>query len=295
MAFPALDFEYQLRFRTSKPEPPPVVTHQREEVTRLRAELAQSVAAKLSNGTELIRALAKQRRDELVPTTLSPFDDLLGGGLARGKMTEVAGRGARFSIVLAAVAAATSMGEAAALVDVGDHFDPQLAEMNGVDLRRLLWVRPQTMQEAVTAADMIGTSGFQLIVIDAGLPPLRGRRLPDAAWVRLARTAEAHGNALLISTPWPLTGTASEAVVRTRALRPRWIANELLEGLAAELTLEKHRHRKSGTMTTLPLTMAESIAARTIGNVLKFSRPTGVSRAPRRDDRHRVARAATSR
>jgi hypothetical protein len=274
MAFPALDFEYQLRFRPIKPEPPPPATTQREEVTRLRAELAQSVAAKVSNGAELIRALAKQRRDEVVPTTLTPFDELLGGGLARGKMTELAGRGARFSVVLAAIASATSMGEAAALIDAGDHFDPQLAEMNGVDLQRLLWVRPRTMQEAVAAAEMIGTSGFQLIVVDAGVPPLRGRRLPDAAWVRLARTAEAHGNALLISTPYPVTGTASEAVVRTRALRPRWLANELLAGMDAEMTLEKHRHRKPGTTATLHFAMTESIAATAPHrNVLTFTRP----------------------
>jgi hypothetical protein len=265
MAFPALEFELPL--------PPIVVPSQREEVTRLRAQLAQSVAAKVSNGTELIRALAKQRRDEVVPTTLPPFDELLGGGLARGKMTELAGRGARFSIVLAALAAATSMGEAAALIDAGDHFDPQLAEANGVDLGRLLWVRPQTMQEAAVAAEMIGTTGFQLIVLDAGIPPMRGRRLPDATWVRLARTAEAHGNALLISTPYPLTGTASEAVVRSRLLRPQWISGELLAAMEAELTLEKHRHRKPGTSTTLRFATYESVPTnRPHRNVLAFTR-----------------------
>jgi hypothetical protein len=276
MAFPAFELEFV-------PLPAPVVIpSQREEVTRLRAQLAQSVAAKVSNGTELIRALAKQRREEVVPTTLSPFDNLLGGGLARGKMTELAGRGARFSVVLAALAAATSMGEAAALIDTGDHFDPQLAEANGVDLGRLLWVRPQTMQEAAAAAEMIGTTGFQLIVLDAGIPPLRGRRLPDATWVRLARTAEAHGNALLISTPYPTTGTASEAVVRSRLLRPCWINGELLAAMEAELTLEKHRHRKPGTSATLRLATYESIpAVRAHGNVSAFARSPRNLRATR--------------
>jgi hypothetical protein len=265
MAFPALEFEL--------PPPPVIAPSQSEEVTRLRAQLAQSVAAKVSNGTELIRALAKQRRDEVVPTTLLPFDELLGGGLARGKMTEIAGRGARFSVVLAALAAVTSMGEAAALIDAGDHFDPQLAEANGVDLGRLLWVRPQTMQEAAIAAEMIGTTGFQLIVLDAGIPPLRGRRLPDATWVRLARTAEAHGNALLISTPYPITGTASEAVIRSRSLRPHWICGELLAAMEAELTLEKHRHRKPGTSATLRFAAFESIpSTHSHRNVLIFTR-----------------------
>ena len=178
---------------------------------------------------------------------LEPFDALLGGGLPRGKMVEIAGRGARFSIVMAALAAATAIGEAAALIDLGDHFDPQIAEADGVDLTRLLWVRPKTMKEAVMAAEMIGATGFQLVVLDAGLPPLRGKRAPDAAWVRLGRMAEAHGNALLISTPYPLTGTASEAVIRSGRSRPRWIGHPpIFAGMEGELSLEKHRHLKPG-------------------------------------------------
>jgi RecA/RadA recombinase len=39
------------------------------------------------------------------------------------------------------------MGEAVALIDLGDHFDPRVAEANGVDLRRLLWIRPKTIKK----------------------------------------------------------------------------------------------------------------------------------------------------
>ncbi|MFZ2490092.1 MAG: hypothetical protein WA208_01270, partial [Thermoanaerobaculia bacterium] len=167
------------------------------------------------SATELIRALDRSRREDSVPTTLSRFDALLGGGLPRGRMVELISRRAagRFSVVLAAIASATSMGEAAALVDLGDHLDPQLAEANGVDLRRLLWIRPNSVKEAVMSAEMIAATGFQTVVVDLGLHPLRGRRVADAAWVRLARSAEAHGTAMLISTPYALTGTAAEAVV----------------------------------------------------------------------------------
>ena len=75
-------------------------------------------------------------------------------------------RSSSFSIVIATLAAATSIGEAAALIDASDSFDPQLAETDGVDLRRLLWVRPHTMKDTVTAAEMIGATGFQLVIID---------------------------------------------------------------------------------------------------------------------------------
>lgn len=271
MAAPALSLATQFQLLDVRPErvrpivrpdlrivEPPATTL-REDVQRLRASLQGTAAAKVMNAAELIRALEKARRDESIPTTLAPFDALLGGGLPRGKMTELTGRrgAGRFSIVLAALAAATSMGEAAVLVDLGDHLDPQIAEANGVDLRRLLWIRPKTLKEAVMSAETIAATGFQLVVLDTGVHPMRGRRAPDAAWVRLARSAEAHGTALLVSTPYPLTGTASEAVVTAARTRMRWLGRgrspRVLAGAAIDLRLEKHRHRKPGAHETLAL------------------------------------------
>jgi hypothetical protein len=163
---------------------------------------------------------------------------------------------------MSALAAATSIGEAAALIDVSDHFDPQIADAAGVDLQRLLWVRPKTMKQAVMAAEMITVTGFQLVVLDAGLHPVRGKRAPDAAWVRLARAAEAHGAAMLVSTPYPFTGTASEAVVRGERTRVKWLGQgkspRLLDGLRTDFRLEKHRHLKSGAPATCDLRPATS-------------------------------------
>src|SRR5882672_9767659 len=174
-----LDSQFQLLEAHPIPKPlisPRVVESGSEALRNLRASLEASIAAKLTSGSELVRAVARQRREEILPTTIEPLDTLLGGGLARGKMTEIAGRGTRFSIVIAALASSTSIGEAAALIDASDSFDPQLAEAAGVDLRRLLWVRPRTMKETVTAAEMIGATGFQLVIIDMGARRPPGRR-----------------------------------------------------------------------------------------------------------------------
>lgn len=269
----SLDAQYRLLdFRPERPrpalvpDPQPVESPQREEVTKLRAALAGTAAAKVMNATELMHALEKVRREESLPTTLTPFDTLLGGGLPRGKMVELTGRrssAGRFAVAMSALAAATSMGEAAVLVDLGDHFDPQIAEADGVDLRRLLWIRPKTLKQAVMSVEMIAATGFQLVVLDLGLPPVRGRRVPDAAWVRLARTAEAHGTALLISSPYPVTGTASEAVIVAERTRIQWLGRgkspRLLAGATTDLRLEKHRHRKAGETTKLSLQVMEGL------------------------------------
>jgi hypothetical protein len=211
------------------------------------------------NAAELHRALEKQRRDSTIPTTLSPIDSLLGGGFPRGKLVEITGRrsAGRFSILLAAIASITSMGEAAALIDLGDHLDPQIAEADGIDLRRLLWLRPRTMRQAVMSAEIVTAAGFALVALDAGLHPVRGKRVPDASWIRLVRGADAHGAAILVSTPYTLTGTASEAVLHATASHVTWrgrgAAPRILAGADAEIRLEKHRHRKAGTSASLPL------------------------------------------
>src|SRR5437763_3256907 len=236
-----------------------------EAIRNLRATLEASIASKLTSGSELVRSVARQRRDEILPTTIPPLDALLGGGLARGKVTGIAGRGTRFSIVIATLAAATSIGEAAALIDASDSFDPQFAEAAGVDLRRLLWVRPQTMKEMVTAAEMTGATGFQLVIIDMGSRRPPGRRAPDAAWVRLARVAESHGAAILISAPYALTGTTSEAMILAYAPRPRWLgrgnAPRVLAGVDTKLKLEKHRRLRPGQTTTVFFQCEEAVGS----------------------------------
>jgi hypothetical protein len=258
-----------------------VESGQGEAIRNLRATLEASIASKLTSGSELVRAVARQRRDEILPTTIPPLDALLGGGLARGKMTEIAGRGTRFSIVIATLAAATSIGEAAALIDASDSFDPQLAEAAGVDLRRLLWVRPQTMKETVTAAEMTGATGFQLVIIDMGSRRPPGRRVPDAAWVRLARVAESHGATILVSAPYALTGTTSEAMILAHAPRTRWLgrgnAPRVLAGVETRLKLEKHRRLRPGQTTTVFFQCEEAVRSAQ-SNVIAV--PTADTRQP---------------
>ena len=78
------------------------------------------------------------RRPATLPTRVPSLDRLLGGGLPRGSLVEICRRASPscglFSAALSALAAATQSGEAAALVDPGDHFDPQGAADSGVDL-----------------------------------------------------------------------------------------------------------------------------------------------------------------
>ncbi len=208
----------------------------------VRPALPREVAARLVSARELGRVRRDERREPL-PTGVAALDRPLGGGLPRGELVELVGRrsGGRFSAALAALAAATAAGEAAALVDLGDGLEPAAAAALGTDLERLLWVRPRTLGEALAAAEAALHGGFHLVAIDLGTPPVPGARglgsAGAAAWARLARAARAHGSALLVTSPYRITGAAAVAVLEAAA-QPEWSragAAPLLTGLASRV------------------------------------------------------------
>src|SRR5712691_7146843 len=79
----------------------------------------------------------------LVPTGIPDLDERLQGGVPRGHFSEFVGArsSGRLAVVLSAVARATAHGEAVALIDPLDMFDPASAAASRVDFTRLLWIR----------------------------------------------------------------------------------------------------------------------------------------------------------
>src|SRR5688572_4904396 len=218
---------------------------------RLRSVLPESFQRQVRSARELSREVreAREEKESSLTTAVPALDRLLDGGLPRGQLVELVGprTSGRFSTVLATLAASTSVGEAAALVDLGDALDPAAAAALGVDLRRLLWLRPIHLKQALAAAEMVLATGFPLVVMDLGLPPIRGGRGLEAAWLRLARAARANGAALLISSPYRVSGTAAGAVLKAERARAVWQGenglSRILNGASSRLQLEKHRGR----------------------------------------------------
>lgn len=228
----------------------------------LRSVLPQGFQRHVRSARELDRKL-REEDESPFRTAVPALDRLLEGGLPRGQLVELVGSrtSGRFSTVLATLAAATSMGEVATLVDLGDGLDPATAEAMGVDLRRLLWLRPLDMKQALGAAEMVLASGFPLVAVDLGTPPVRGGRGLEAAWLRLARAAKAHGAALLVSTPYRVSGTAAAVVLKAERARAAWQGEDgslrLLGGASSRLLIEKCRGRLPGQSEELKLTLGE--------------------------------------
>ncbi len=232
--------------------------------TAKRGSLLSGTSARLTRASELAppaRSAAPVAGS--AANVHAPIERLLGG-LPKGKLVELVGRrsSGRHSLALAALASATSAGEPAALVDLGDHLDPEAAGRAGIDLARLLWVRPTRLKSALACAEMLLSAGFPLVVADLGLSPRGARYLPDAAWVRLARAAQAQGACLLVVTPWRMTGIAAEAVLGTNVARPAWLGSgkspRLLEGISSRVSLDKFGRETPGTSVPLSLRVGQA-------------------------------------
>ncbi len=213
--------------------------------------------------------IAVPRKGAPLPTGVAPLDALLSGGLPRGKLVEVVGgrSSGRLGVALSALAAATQAGENAAFIDLGGHLDTQVTLAAGAELARLLWVRPRRLKDAVLSAEIVLSAGFSLVVADLGIPPV-GRRVPDASWVRLARSAEGHSSAFLLLTPYAVAGPAAEAVVAMRRRRAAWSgagdSPRLLCGIEARFTLEKKRGERPGRVEETQFRMEEAMELRSV-------------------------------
>lgn len=171
-----------------------------------------------------------------IPTGLAELDARLRGGLPRGQLSECIGprSSGRLAMVLSAMARATARGEAVALVDPLDMFDPMSAAASGVDFSRMLWVRGEatsssrvglsceygtqqkSVDRGVKALNLIlQAGGFGLVVLDlAEVAPSVLRRLPFATWLRLHRVIDGSDTACVLMGSEPIARSAAGVTVQ---------------------------------------------------------------------------------
>lgn len=164
---------------------------------------------------ELQRVLAEKFpagpgvKSGILPTGIEALDRA-EGGMRLGALTEISGRPAGNSLLLAAMFSMLAKEKhLGALVDCGEFFDP--GSFSPVGLKRLLWVRCGLPAEAVKATDLLLRDGnLSLLVLDLQGAELRGvGRIPASTWHRFQRVVE-HGNmALAVLTSRPLVEGAS--------------------------------------------------------------------------------------
>jgi hypothetical protein len=217
----------------------------------------------------------------LLPMGVPLVDACLRGGLPRGQLSELSGpcSSGRMTLLLQLIAAATQRGEIVALVDTCDRLDVASAAAAGVDLDRLLWVRPSTLaqdvpsivegrgsgpgpesraQSAETTIDralkalnlVLQAGGFSLVAIDlADIPPVRLKQIPFTTWPRVQRVIEGSDTACVLLTPEPLARSAGGLTV-SLAGRSTWRGvsdrSRLLQGADLRVRVVSPRKRIDG-------------------------------------------------
>jgi hypothetical protein len=230
--------------------------------------------------TGVFRGRELTRKQRCIPCGITPVDHLIGGGIVRGRISEIIGNpGAGATSLAAAFAAsATAGGEVAAWIDAGGGFDPTSIAAAGVDLARMLWVatplkrdarRPAGMVVLKAAEWILGAGGFGLIVIDCGaMADFNARRGPfiQSAALRLAHGAERSGAAVIVLAPQRMCGTFAALSLMLRRHRAcfsriRGDAPTLFDGLTVEARVARNKLGGSGGVATWS-TLADPTIAR---------------------------------
>ncbi len=103
-------------------------------------------------------------------TGLPDLDAATGfGGIPRGKLSEITGprSSGRLTLGMRALAAAVADGGLAAYIDLPGELYPPVAAAMGIDLRRLVVVRPIDIHGAThAAATLLASEGFEAVLLD---------------------------------------------------------------------------------------------------------------------------------
>jgi hypothetical protein len=158
----------------------------------------------------------RQARADRAQTGVPSIDAALGGGLPRGQLSEIIGprSAGRTTLLCQALAAGVERGEAVALVDPCDRFDPVSASAPGLDLRRLLWVRGAGEAScgltALKAMNLVLQAGnFGIVALDlSDVPASAMRAFPFTTWLRMARVIEGSQTVALLIGPAHLARSA---------------------------------------------------------------------------------------
>ncbi len=174
-------------------------------------------------------------------TSLSFLDQVIGGGLPKGAITELISSqisAGSASLIHALLEAAKRDRYFVALIDGRDSFDPSIsAGLGNAHLSNLLWVRCSKALEAVKAADLLLRDGnFPLVILDLVLnPPEELRKIPQTSWYRLQRLVESAPTACLVLTRQGMVSSAQLKIV----LESSWS----LESFEMEAALPRVRIR----------------------------------------------------
>ena len=145
----------------------------------------------------------------------------------RGTFVEVCGSSSsgRTTLLSGLLSRCTSAGEAAAILDVTDNFDPVSASQIGVVLSEVLWVRCGStgrqgrplspLEQGLRAAELLlQGGGFGLLALDlANVPVKDARQIPLTVWFKFRRAVEGTRTLFVVLAQQSNAGSSSASTL----------------------------------------------------------------------------------
>jgi recombination protein RecA len=220
-----------------------------------RARLAAAIdVIHVRFGEQALAHVDRLPEIESWPSGVPALDRLTGiGGLPRGRISMLAGRGTcgKTSLGMAALAAATRHFSATVVIDAGGSFDAWSLKVFGPDFQALTVVRPpagdaEATGEAATALARAG-AGFMLLLLPA--------RVAAGAepWLALLCSAAEKSSCVVVAVVEEMSKPLGHAASTTIAVeRTGWLfeRGELL-GLCARLECVKNKLATPGRSAVL--------------------------------------------
>jgi PAS domain-containing protein len=261
----------------------PTVPPQGKRVTRSRRQQLDQTVALLRKryGDGIIRRAGELQQVAIpahISTGFPQLDTLTGcGGLPLDGLTVFSGpaTSGKLTIAYKVLAMARSM---AALLDLGQSSDPDYLARCGVNLQQLLFVRPQSKEQAVDLLlELVQSRQVKVVVVDS-LPDLTSERKAlrhlNRSLPQLRQLLRRSGCGVLlldeVSPPWlrwlglhPGFPVEQWTDLHIALGRERWLYQEsTLQGYQATARLVKSRWARRGGVASLDIVFNGTVQAR---------------------------------
>lgn len=226
------------------------------------------------------RAIRRADRDEKtplvarIPTTFAELDAALDGGLPQGRITEIFGPTTSGKLTLAAKAIASAQHldreTLAAWIDPSRTCDGDYLHRCGIDLQRLLVVRPATLADALAALLHLAESNtLALLAVDGPPPGVATARLSPAddaafaaALARLTTILACTATAVVFLTEpqHRLPALAHAAALRIALQREQWITRDGdVRGCVGQAEIVKNRFGATGVRVPVRIVFSGTV------------------------------------
>ncbi len=193
-----------------------------------------------------------------LPTGFPELDRALGiGGLPCGQISEIFGRPTSGATTLAyrVIASAQEQGKRAVYFDIGAAFDPDYASHCGVQLERLLLVRPENIKQGLNIIQQLVLSqSLGVLVLDCIGQDRRQHQILLAGLIRLRSVLAKTLCALLLIKSIRLFCFC--ATVRLQIERERWLYRKRnIKGYSALVSVLKNKYAPAGNSARITIAL----------------------------------------